>query len=178
MKIVAKEFYNGAKERIERLGIIMFEEVIKLLEETELFLLEEKDSNSGAVVRERIDAALQQAEGWTKVQSGDVDWRKSRKINGSEVAIGVEVQVSARSDLVVIDIMHLRDALEKGAIDVGVIIVPSDKTAYFLTDRCPTLRETTGAIERLRSQHLPLVVLAVEHDGPGAMLPKKKKAKK
>jgi len=174
MKIVAKEFYNGAKERIERLGIVMFGEVVKLLEETKLFILEEKDKNSGAVVRERIDAAFRQAEGWKKVQTGDVDWRKSRKINGSEVAIGVEVQVSARSDLVVIDIMHLRDALEKGAIDVGVIIVPSDKTAYFLTDRCPTLRETTSAIEKLRSQHLPLVVLAVEHDGPGAMLPKKK----
>lgn len=177
MKIVAKEFYNGAKERIDRLGIDMFEEVIKLLEETKLFVLEEKDKNSGAVVRELIDAAFQQAEGWVKVQTGDVDWRKSRKIDGSEVAIGVEVQVSARSDLVVIDIMHLRDAIEKGSIDVGVIIVPSDKTAYFLTDRCPTLRETTGAIEKLRSQNLPLVVLAVEHDGPGAMLPKKKTKK-
>lgn len=177
MKITEKKFYNGAKERIERLGIEMFDEVIRLIEETKLYILEEKDSNSGAVVRERIDAAFQQAKGWKKFQTGDVDWRKSRKINGTEVAIGVEVQVSARSDLVVVDIMHLRDAIESGSIDVGVIVVPCDKTAYFLTDRCPTMRETTNAIEKIRSQHLPLVVLAVEHDGPGAALPKKRKKK-
>jgi len=53
--------------------------------------------------------------------------------------------------------------------------VPSDRTAKFLTDRCPTLRETTSAIDELRSQHLPLVVLAIEHDGPGPALPKKRK---
>jgi hypothetical protein len=177
MKVVEKKFYNGAKERIERLGIDMFDEVLRLIEGITLQILEQKDSNSGAVIRERIDSAFQQAEGWKKVQTGDVDWRKSRKVNGTEVAIGVEVQVSARSDLVVVDVMHLRDAIEKGSIDVGLIIVPCDKTAYFLTDRCPSLRETTNAIERSRNEHLPLVVLAIEHDGPGPALPKKRKKK-
>ncbi len=177
MKIVDKTFYNGAKERIDHLGIGMFDEIIALLEGTHLFILEEKDSNSGAVVREHIDKAFQQAGGWKKIQSGGIDWRKSRKVNGIEVAIGVEVQVSARSDLIVVDIIHIRKAIEDGSIDVGVIIVPCDRTARFLTDRCPTLRETTNAIENLRSQYLPLVVLAVEHDGPGPALPKKKKKK-
>lgn len=177
MKIVDKVFYNGAKERLERLGISMFDELINLLESIKLYILEEKDTNSGAVVREKIDQAFQEAKGWTKTQTGDVDWRKSRRVNGTEVAIGVEVQVSARSDLVVIDILHLRSAIENGSIDVGVIVVPCDKTAYFLTDRCPTHKETVAAIEKIRSEHLPLIVLAVEHDGPGDFLPKKRKKK-
>jgi hypothetical protein len=43
-----------------------------------------------------------------------------------------------------------------------------------MLERTP-LRETTSAIDELRSQHLPLVVLAIEHDGPGPALPKKRK---
>lgn len=101
MKIVEKQFYNGAKERIERLSITMFDEVVELLERIEINLLEEKDSSSGAVLREFIDKAFQSARGWKKIQSGGIDWRKSLKTNGTELAIGVEVQVSARSDLVV-----------------------------------------------------------------------------
>ena len=92
------------------------------------------------------------------------------------VCLGVEVQVSARSDLVVIDVMHLRDALEDGSIDVGVIVVPSDAMAYFMTDRAPTLRETIIAIEtRMKTAHSAIVVLAIEHDGSGAALPKRVK---
>jgi len=175
MKVVDRLFYNGAKEKITRLGIGMFDEVIAMLERTRLLIMEETDSNSGAVVREHIDRAFKKAGHWTKIQSGGIDWRKTRRYNGIEVAIGVEVQVSARSDLIVRDIIHIRKAIEEGSIDVGVIIVPSDRTAEFLTDRCPTLRETTSAIDELRSQHLPLVVLAIEHDGPGPALPKKRK---
>lgn len=94
------------------------------------------------------------------------------------MCIGVEVQVSARSDLVVIDILHLRNAIENGSIDVGVIIVPSDTMAYYLTDRCPSLRETVNALEHsMRGQNLPIVVIAIEHDGPGAALPKRKRRK-
>ena len=104
---------------------------------------------------EHIDKAFQEAGGWKQVQSGGVDWRKSRRVNGIEVAIGVEVQVSARSDLIVVDIIHIRKAIEDGSIDVGVIIVPCDKMARFLTDRCPTLRETTNAIQNFEEPCIP-----------------------
>ncbi len=129
MNIVEQRFYNGAQERIQRLGIDMFEEIIELLEGQELYLLEEKNANGGAVVRELIDAQFEWAGDWEKTQTGDIDWRKCLGFNGREVCIGVEVQVSSRSDLVVIDILHLRNAIEDGSIDVGVIIVPSDTMA-------------------------------------------------
>ncbi len=176
MKIAFIKYYNGAEERIERLGIEMFHEVVNLLKNIKLSVLEEKDTNSGAAVRELIDKSFAKHSGWSKTQTGGIDWRKCRIVDGTEVCIGVEVQVSARSDLVVIDIMHLRDAIENGSIDVGVIIVPSDQLSYFLTDRAPSFKETTSAIEnRMRSANLPLAVIAIEHDSAGKALPKRRK---
>jgi len=179
VKIIEEKFYNGAREKIDRLGITLYREVVDLIKGITITLLEEKDSNSGAVVRETIDAAFSSSRGWSKAQTGDVDWRKSKKVNGTRVCIGVEVQVSARSDLVVVDIMHLRSAIEDGSIDIGVIIVPSDKMAVYLTDRAPTFRETVNAIEkRMRADNLPLVLVSIEHDGPGKALPKRSKKPK
>lgn len=180
MRIVDERFYNGSEEKIKRLGISVYAETKDLLAGIPLALHEERDSNSGAAVRELIDAAFEGAGGWKKAQTGDIDWRKCSKINGTHICVGVEVQVSARSDLVVIDVMHLRTAIEKGDIDLGVLVVPSDRMAVFLTDRAPSFRETVIAIEdRMRADTLPLVVLSVEHDAPGIALPKRiKKAKK
>jgi hypothetical protein len=63
----------------------------------------------------------------------------------------VEIQVSARSDLLIRDVIHLRDSLERGRIDVGTIVVA-------------------------RAENLPLLLIAIEHDGAGPPLPKQKKA--
>jgi hypothetical protein len=80
------------------------------------------------------------------------------------------VQVSARSDLVVIDIYHLRRSLQAGAIDLGILIVPTDRMNRFLRSRQPSLRETRRAMEETDAHRMPLLVMAVEHDGPGPPL--------
>jgi hypothetical protein len=176
MRIVEVKHYNGAQNKIRRLGIKTFDEVLQLLTGIDLRLQETADSNSGAAVREMIDAEFARSVGWTNTQTGDIDWRKCFETHGTQVCMGVEIQVSARSDLVVIDVMHLRDAIEGGSIDLGVLVVPSDRLAGFLTDRAPSYRETIRVIEeRTRSEHLPLVVVAIEHDGPGSALPKRRK---
>ena len=56
-------------------------------------------------------------------------------VNGTTVCVGVEVQVSARSDLLVVDMIHLTAAFREGRLDAGVVIVPSDKLSRYLTDR-------------------------------------------
>ena len=61
-----------------------------------------------------------------------------------------------------------------GSIDIGVMFVPSDRLGKFLTDRGPKFADATRAIERARAQDLPLVVLALEHDGPGPALAKRR----
>ena len=138
--------------------------------------MEKKNANGAAVVREMLDHGFEARGGWQKVSSGGVDWGKCKTINGTKVCIGVEVQVSARSDLVIRDIIHLRNSITKGEIDIGVLIVPNATLATYLLDRGPTIRETKRVIEEdARVTDLPLVLMAVEHDGPGLALPKQKR---
>jgi hypothetical protein len=92
--------------------------------------------------------------------------------------MGVEIQVSARSDLLIRDVVHLRNSIQLGAIDLGVIVVPSDKMQYFLPDRTPSYRDAIRYIEEefVEAQNFPIVIIAVEHDGSSAeALPKQKR---
>ena len=82
-----------------------------------------------------LDARFAAVPGWTIVKSGGIDWTKCVHYNGAEVCMGVELQISARSDLLTNDLAHIMQAIEIENIDVGVIIVPSNQTAYYLTDR-------------------------------------------
>jgi len=90
--------------------------------------------------------------------------------------IGVEVQVSGRSDLLARDIVHIRNNLQDSNIDVGVIVVPSDDFEYYLTDRVANFSYAVRYVEdELReAQSYPIIILAVEHDGyADEPLPKK-----
>jgi hypothetical protein len=87
----------------------------------------------------------------------------------------VEIQFSARSDLVVIDVIHLRGAVVRGDIDIGVLVVPSDVLGVFLTDRGPNFNTAQRHVREARADDLPLVLIALEHDGPGPALPKQPK---
>jgi hypothetical protein len=181
MKITSIKYYGGARDKIARLGLShLFLELQHIILDTPLLLLEEKDANGAAAVRELIDSKFKDAQGWDKKQSGGIDWKKQHRYNQSVIAkIGVELQVSARSDLVVRDIVHLRNSLAESDIDAGVIVVPSDLMGRFLPDRTPTLRETVKYIEQEFKEAMatPLVIIAIEHDGP-AQNPLKKRPRK
>ncbi len=111
-------------------------------------------------------------EAWAKKTGGGVDWSKCLTINGARVCLGVEIQMSARSDLLIMDVAHLREAITTGACDVGVIVVPSDQLGVYLTDRGPDLSSARRAIQNGRAEDLPLVLVAIDHDGPGEPLAK------
>jgi len=171
VKIVQEIPYNGAHRRIERLGLVpLVEEVRGILRNAKVRAKEQRHANSGKVLRKLLDAGFEQREGWSKKTSGASDWRKSQEIDGVRICIEVEIQVSARSDLVVIDIYHLRRSIQAGEIDLGILIVPSDKFAPFLKSRQPSLKETQRAVEETDAHRIPLLVMAVEHDGPGPAL--------
>lgn len=175
-KIVEEKVYNGALERAERLGLApLLGEIRTILTEFELRVKESKDANGGAAVRKRIDDQFQRAKAWTKRQTGGVDWTKCRTINGTRVCVGVEVQFSGRSDLVVVDLIHLRKAIVDGEIDVAVLVVPSDRLGRFLTDRGPKMADAKRHAREARVEDLPLVIIALEHDGPGPPLAKQAK---
>jgi hypothetical protein len=173
-KIADRTFFNGTNEKLDRLGLRgLWQELETLLVNFELLVVEARDSNGGAAVRVLIDDRFRTAGGWQNKATGGVDWTKCQTVNGTRVCLGVEIQFSARSDLLIVDVQHLRDEITEGRIDVGVIVVPSNKLAYFLTDRVARYSDAVKAIERARASDLPLAVLALEHDGSGPALIKR-----
>jgi hypothetical protein len=175
-KIVEEAAYDGVMQKTERLGLApLIDELRNVLSGFQLLVKEAQDSNGGAAVRRLIDERFDKVGGWVKKQTGDVDWTKCHIVNGTRVCVGVEVQVSARSDLIVMDIVHLRRAIEVGMIDVGILVVPSDKLSNFLTDRAPCMSDAKRHVGHAKAEDLPLILMAMEHDGAGPALAKQKK---
>jgi len=174
-KIIDIQPYDGFDRRVKRLGMIsILEEVKELLTAFELLLKESRNANGAAVVRERLDQRFAATAGWTKIASGGIDWTKCIHHNEAEACMGVELQISARSDLLTNDLTHLVRAIELGDIDAGIIVVPSDKMAIFLTDRCPRYSYALDHVSRAKAQFSPLLLLSIGHDGIGPALPKKR----
>ena len=167
--ITDRRDYNGFKLIVERHGLGgLVEEVLGTLD-FPLFVKEERHANGTRDLREQIDRRFAELGGWTKVASGGIDWTKS---NEQGAQVGVEVQVSSRSDLVAVDVMHLQSSLATGVIDAGLIIVPDDTLSRFLTDRTPNLRTAVKYVEQWASDR-PVSIVAFRHHGPGEALPKK-----
>lgn len=175
--ISERKDYNGVLARVERLGLHdLLAELERILTDFDLRVKEEKDANGGAALRKIIDARFESATGWKITKTGDVDWVKCVSANGTRVCMGVEIQFSARSDLLVMDICHLRDALTEGVIDVGILVVPDDTLAKFLTDRGPRFSDAVRHVRAARAEDFPLLLLGIRHDGPGDALAKQFKA--
>lgn len=175
-RIVEEIYYDGARERVKRLGLApLIDEVKEAVSGFTPLVKEKKDANGGAAVRKLLDARFGAVGGWERKTSGDIDWFKCRRVNGTNVCLGVEVQVSARSDLLVMDMIHLTAAFREGRLDVGVVIVPSDKLSRFLTDRGPCISDAKRHTKAARLEDSPLILLAIEHDGPGEPLKKQPK---
>ncbi|MBI2160365.1 MAG: hypothetical protein HYU25_08330 [Candidatus Rokubacteria bacterium] len=74
-----------------------------------------------------------------------------------------------------IDLIHLRRAVTDGKIDVAVLVVPSDRLGVFLTDRGPKMADAKRHVREARADDLPLLLIALEHDGAGPALAKQPK---
>lgn len=173
-KITDRASFDGAMERIARLGLEpLWAELEEILTGFELLIEERRDANGAAEIRSILDARFRRLEGWSNKAAGGVDWTKCKAVNGTRICLGIEIQFSGRSDLLIVDVAHLRDELTAGRIDAGIIVVPSDRLAVFLTDRVARFSDAVKAVQRARAEDLPLAVLGLEHDGPGSALKKR-----
>lgn len=178
-KIDEEAPYNGALERAKRLGLDpVLNEIRAILTKFPLLVKEEKDANGGATLRKMLDNEFTKVDGWIQGGSGKTDWTKCLTVNGVNVCVGVEIQVSARSDLTIIDVAHLREDIQKGMIDIGVIVTPSERLGHFLTDRAPSISAARRAVKEARAEDSPLLLISLEHDGAGPALPKQAKKSK
>lgn len=178
MKITDVHYYDGARERVCRLGLAdLYLQLQEIILSTRINLTEQRQANGAAVIREAIDAGFVAAGQWTKTASGGIDWVKRFRYNETLMArLGVEIQVSARSDMVIRDIVHIRKSLQDGVIDVGVMVLPNPRLSAFLTDRTPCISDAVQYIEQEFKEAMssPIVLIGIEHDGPGPALPKRK----
>jgi hypothetical protein len=174
-QIVHEQPFDGAEALIQRLGLNeLLDEVRKIVSGFTLLVEERKDANGSGKLREIIDARFKEAGGWTQKRSGGVDWIKKQAINSRPryICVGVEIQVSGRSDMLSVDLIHLKKELLQGMIDLAVLVVPSDKLGLFLTDRVARLAEAKRHIDMARAEEMPFILMAIEHDGPGPPLKK------
>ncbi len=173
--ILQRKYYNGAEQKISRLGLLpLIQEVEKVVTGFDLLLEERRDANGGAYVRQLLDDRFGAQGAWQQRVTGGVDWTKCRTINGTLLCVGVEIQFSGRSDLLIVDVAHLRDQVQGGKIDIGILAVPSDRLGPFLTDRGPRYADAVKAVERARADDLPLAIFGLSHDGAGPPLPKRR----
>lgn len=167
--ILSRHDYNGFANKIERLGLsALLEEAECVLTKFSLLIEETIHANGTRGLRQQIDTGFEALGGWTKIAVGGIDWQKSNSIGAK---LGVEVQVSGRSDMLAVDIMHLKEAINKGTIDVGVIIVPHDRLSRFLTDRTPNLATAIRHVQD-RASEMPIRIISFGHDGVGPALEK------
>lgn len=156
----------------------LFLELEDLLLNTGIYIKYEKNANSAGHVREQIDKGFDQAGGWTKNTSGDIDWIKKIRYNDSLIArMGVEIQVSSRSELLFKDILHIRNRIQDGYIDAAAVVVPDNEFAYYLTDRIPNFSYALQVFEEYakEAKDQPIVLIGIGQDGSSeAVLPKKK----
>ena len=174
-RIVEELTFDGAPNLIDRLGLEdLLTEVRGIVGGFELLVRDVKDSNGAGALRKLIDERFAEAEGWVQRKTGGVDWTKKQAINGRPrfISLGVEVQVSGRSDLIAVDLIHLRQQLLQGDIDLAVLIVPSDLLGNYLTDRVAKKSEAMRHIKWLKCEDMPFILMVIEHDGIGPPLTK------
>jgi hypothetical protein len=172
-KLTERTFFGGSEERLNRLGLItVWKELENILTNFQLCLDEPNNTNSGIVLRKLVDSRFRSTGGWRGKRSSGVNWTRCHKIHDVHVCLGAQVQlsVSAESDLNLVDLQYLQDEIAGGRIDVGAIVVFSDRLACFLSDDVVRYSDAVRAIKRTQASHLPLAVLALEHDGIGPSL--------
>ena len=105
--IVSRHDYNGFLTNVQRLQLSgLVDEAESTLLGFELTVEERKHANVTRGLRQIIDQCFDAIGDWRKTTVGGVDWQKSSPIGAK---LGVEVQVSGRSDMLAVDIMHLKE---------------------------------------------------------------------
>jgi hypothetical protein len=175
-RIIEEMYYDGAEARIERLGLTpLVDELRATLTGFALSVKEEAGANHGTAVRKLVDQEFEKRTGWMGKRAGGIGWTKCRAVKDTRICVGLVTLFSSRSDLLAVDIIHLRTALIEGSIDLGILVVPGDRLGKFLADRGPKMADAKRSVEEEQAQHLPLLLIAIEHDGPGEALAKQAK---
>jgi hypothetical protein len=171
--------YGGAEGKIERLGLQpLVDEVERLVTSCRVLVSEKKglggrSLNGAAAIRELIDGAFRRTNTWDRQRSPGIDWVKCKVLEDTCVCTGVKIHISAWCESLYKDVLNLSNRINGGDIDLGIIIVPSNRLHSFLPDRTPSKSYAEKVIKEQDADRLPILLIEMEHDGPGPALPKK-----
>jgi hypothetical protein len=175
--LAERMFFGGAETKLNRLGLRgIWTELETVLTGFKFRLNNDDKSDTRIVLLKLLDDRFRSLGGWSQKKDEGIDWTGCHKISDTRVCLGVQIQflVSARSDLILVDLQYLYDEIVSGRIDVGVMVVPSTKLALsFLMDNVATYKDAVRGIQRAGASHYPVAVLSLEHDGPGPALIKR-----
>lgn len=179
-KIQVVQKYDGFDQVLKRFHLQPhWKDMIGFLEAIPLKVMDRRNENGAAALRAMIDKAFENRNGWSIIKQGGIDWIKTIKNGKMELKLGIEIQVSSRSDLIAVDLMHLNQGFKEGSLDAGAILVPSNDLASRLVDRAPNLRETMRHFDLFTAiKDRPVALLTIEQDGfsPIALPKQKRKA--
>ena len=170
-------FFGGAQQKLDRLGMkSIWNELENILTGFQVHFYKHDRRAAGVVLRRLLDNRFRSLSSWNENQGEGIDWIGFHTVKEARVCLGVEIQfsVSAQSGLLLVDLQYLYDEIVAGRIDVGVMVVPSTKLALSLTDDVATYRDAVRSIQRAGASHYPVAVLALEHDGSGTALTKRR----
>lgn len=179
-RIASIRAFDGTERKIERLGLVgALEELKAILTGFRLDVREAEYANDAGILRDYVSERLDRAGGWRRRGKGHLCWKKCLRSNGVRTCLGARLRVSGRrdinrKDLAIVDILDLRREIDSGDVDVGVLVVVSDRLARYLRRGGAGLSDSLRAAQRCDCAGLPLVVLALEHDGAGPALQKKR----
>ena len=164
-----ERFFGGAKAKLNRLELgPTLAEVEQRLQKC-VVLLTERDRKSNLVeFKRKLDdvIVIEEAKGGK--------WIKTRAVSNVELRVEFRIRISSRREILYKDALHLRRRTESGDIDLGVIIVPSDNLRRCLPDRTPSSNYAARAISEMGADCSPIILIEIEHHGPGPAPTKRK----
>ncbi len=169
-----KSVFDGADALIDRLGLDeLLAEVRNILTGFELLVEAEKATERSGDLRRTMDSALPVAGGWVRTTRSFVLFQAACNERPAASHLHRRRLRSQAERISFVDLIHCEIA-SQGAIDLSVLIVPSDKVGLYLTDRVARVSEAMRHIKMGRFEDMPFVLIAMEHDGPGPRLAKMK----
>jgi hypothetical protein len=158
-------YFDGAEAKLHRLQLgPLLAEVEKRIQSSVVLLAESDRANHATELQDQLGAlfAIDKARGGK--------WSNCRRIGEAALRMEFRMRISSRREILYKDVLHLRRRLECGAIDLGVIVIPSDKLQRFLSGRTPSSSYAEKVIREMDTDRYPIILIELEHDGLGPTL--------
>ena len=168
---ITEEVYGGAGMRLARLNLGPFAQEVRSAASRLAMVRDGAGKWKTAGARNAIRTELI-ACGWTSTNRYEELLLKHLDLSSARPCVAVGFATPTADDVKLI-----RIAVVEGAIDVGILVsLPYEMPLESpITDRAPCMSDAKRHVGHAKAEDLPLILIAIEHDGAGPPLAKQKK---